>query len=131
MSEHLVLNDTSGKSRRLLEIMTGKSVNELGSVEKLIETEGPEKVNDLCQKINCVEIKGVEDYARQVQRFVNGFPGYEAPYIFAGLKTFLDAALTAAPFNDPNIRQKYDMLLETIEKNTLRVVFTRKSGGKK
>lgn len=124
MSDHLIINDTFGKSRAVLEEMTGQDIKEFGSAADVIEKFG--NIKEICQKINSTEIKGIEEYARQFQAFVNGFPGTEAPYIFAGMKVFLDAALSAPPFTNPDFRQKYDMLLETLEKNTLRVVITQK-----
>lgn len=125
MSDHLIINDTFGKSRTVLEEMTGQDIEEFESIADVIEKFG--NINEICQKINVTEIKGIEEYARQFQSFVNGFPGTEAPYIFAGMKVFLDAALSAPPFTDPDFRQKYDMLLETLEKGTLRVVITQKA----
>ena len=126
MSEHLISNDTFGKSREILERLTGKTIDELGSVKNVMLSHTPDEIEAIVREIKYVEIKGVENYARQFQSFVTGFPGREAPYIFAGLKCFLDAALSAPPFTDPDMRQKYDMLLETVEKETLRVVITRK-----
>lgn len=125
MSEHLIINDTFGKSQAVLEEMTGRDIKEFDSVADVIEKFG--NIKEICQKINKTEIKGIEEYARQFQSFVNGFPGREAPYIFAGMKLFLEAALSAPPFTNPDMRQKYDMLLETIEKDTLRVIITQKA----
>ena len=125
MSDHLIINDTFGKSRAVLEEMTGRDIEEFDSAADVIEKFG--NIKEICQKINVTEIKGIEEYARQFQSFVNGFPGIEAPYIFAGMKIFLDAVLSAPPFTNPDFRQKYDMLLETIEKDTLRVIITQKA----
>ena len=125
MSDHLIINDTFGKSRAVLEEMTGRDIEEFDSAADVIEKFG--NIKEICQKINVTEIKGIEEYARQFQSFVNGFPGIEVPYIFAGMKMFLDAVLSAPPFTNPDIRQKYDMLLETIEKDTLRVIITQKA----
>lgn len=127
MSDHLIINDTFGKSRAVLEGMTGQDIEEFDSVADVIEKFG--NINEICQKINVTEIKGIDEYARQFQSFVKGFPGREAPYIFAGMKVFLDAALSAPPFTNPDFRQKYDMLLETVEKNALRVIITQKVKG--
>lgn len=124
MSDHLIINDTFGKSQAVLEEMTGRDIEEFDSVADVIEKFG--NINEICQKINVTEIKGIEEYGRQFQSFVNSFQGREAPYIFAGMKVFLDAVLSAPPFTDPDMRQKYDMLLETVEKDTLRVIITRK-----
>ena len=119
MSDHLIINDTFGKSQKVLEKMTGQNIEEFDSAVDVIEKFS--NIEEICQKINETEIKGIEEYARQFQAFIRGFPGREAPYIFAAMKVFLDAALSAPPFTEPDIRQKYDMLLETIEKDTLRV----------
>lgn len=121
MSEHLISNDTFGKSREILERLTGKTIDELGSVEEVTSGHTIDKLEAIVREIKYVEIKGVENYARQFQSFVNGFRGSEAPYIFAGLKTFLDVSLTAAPFNDPDIKEKYKDIVQNIEENTLRV----------
>ena len=121
MSEHLKSNDTFGKSREILERLTGKTIDELESVENVMLSHTPAEIGHFVDEINHIEIKGVENYAQQFQSFVNGFRGSEAPYIFAGLKTFLDVSLTAAPFNDPDIKNKYEAVLQTVEKNTLRV----------
>lgn len=112
MSEHLIINDTFAK---VCEIM---DKNDRTDIDKL---------GEIVQEIKNVEIKGIEKYAQQFQAFIKGFPGVEAPYIFAGMKCFLDAALSSPPFTDPKVRQKYDMLLETLEKGTLRVVITQKA----
>lgn len=125
MSDHLIINDTFGKSQAVLEEMTGRDIEEFDSVADVIEKFG--NIKEICQKINETEIKGIEEYARQFQSFVNGFPGREAPYIFAGMKAFLDAVLSAPPFTDPDMRQKYDMLLETLEEHTPRVIITQKA----
>lgn len=125
MSDHLIINDTFGKSRAVLEELTGQNIEEFDSVADIIEKFG--NINEICQKINETEIKGIEEYGRQFQAFVNSYPGQEAPYIFAGMKVFLDAVLSAPPFTYPDFRQKYDMLLEKIEKDTLRVIITQKA----
>lgn len=124
MSDHLIINDTFGKSRTVLEELTGQDIKEFDSAADVIEKFG--NIEEICQKINVTEIKGIEEYARQFQTFVNGYPGREAPYIFAGMKCFLDAVLSVPPFNDPDYREKYDMLLETVEKHTQRVVIVEK-----
>lgn len=124
MSEHLVFNNTFEKSRAVLEELTGQNIEEMNSAEEVCRSF--ENIREICQKINETEIKGIEEYARQFQAFIRGFPGREASYIFAGMKVFLDAALSAPPFTDPDFRQKYDMLLETIEENTLRVFISHK-----
>lgn len=124
MSDHLIINDTFGKARAVLEEMTGQDIEEFDSAADIIEKFG--NIKEICQKIRVTEIKGIEEYGRQFQAFVNSYPGTEAPYIFAGMKCFLDAVLSAPPFTDPDFRQKYDMLLETIEKNTLRVFISHK-----
>lgn len=131
MSEHLISNDTFGKSREILERLTGKTIDELGSVEEVTSGHMIDKLEAIVREIKYVEIKGVENYAQQFQEFVNGFRGIEAPYIFAGLKIFLDAALSSPPFTIPEIKDKikdkYEEVLQTVEKNTLRVCFTRKT----
>lgn len=124
MSDHLIINDTFGKSRAVLEEMTGQDIEEFDSAADV--TEKFSNIKEIYQKINETEIKGIEEYARQFQAFIRGFPGREAPYIFAGMKVFLDAALSAPPFTDPDFQQKYDMLLETIEENALRVFISHK-----
>lgn len=125
MSDHLIINDTFGKSQAVLEEMTGQDIEEFDSVADVIEKFG--NIKEICQKINETEIKGVEEYGRQFQAFVNSYPGREAPYIFAGMKVFLDAVLSAPPFTEPDFRQKYDMLLKTVEEHTLRVIITQKA----
>ena len=127
MSNHLIINDTFGKSRAVLEEMTGQDIEEFDSAADVIEKFG--NIKEICQKINVTEIKGIEEYARQFKSFVNGYPGMEAPYIFAGMKVFLDAVLSAPPFTDPDFRQKYDMLLKTVEEHTLRVIIAQKVKG--
>lgn len=127
MSDHLIINDTFGKARAVLEEMTGQDIEEFDSAADV--TEKFSNIKEICQKINVTEIKGIEEYGRQFQAFVNCYPGTEAPYIFAGMKVFLDAVLSAPPFTDPDFRQKYDMLLETVEEHSLRVIITRKVKG--
>lgn len=124
MSEHLIINDTFGKSCAVLEELTGQDIEKFDNAEDVIKKFG--NIKEICQKINETEIKGIEEYGQQFQAFVNGYPGKEAPYIFAGMKVFLDAVLSAPPFTDHDFRQKYDMLLETIEKHTLRVMTVKK-----
>lgn len=129
MSERLKDFGTFEKSRAALEKYVG-NVDEISKVEKVLEIIGSEeKLNECVDAVWAVECAGVENYAQQIQQFVNGFPGTEAPYIFAGMKVFLDAALSAPPFTNPDFRQKYDMLLETVEKNALRVIITQKVKG--
>ena len=125
MNEHLISNDTFGKSREILERLTGKTLDELGSVGEVMSGHKLDEIEAIVREIKYVEIKGVENYAQQFQSFVNGFRGSEAPYIFAGLKAFLDASLTAAPFNDPDIKEKYEAVVQNVEENTLRVCFSQ------
>lgn len=127
MSEHLIINDTFGKSQKVLEEMTGQTIDELESVENVMLSHTPAEIGHIVDEINHIEIKGVENYAQQFQEFVKGFPGAEAPFIFAGLKIYLDVALASAPFNIDGIKDKYEAVLQTVEKNTLRVCFTRKT----
>ena len=124
MSEHLIINDTFGKSQKVLEKMTGQTIDELESVENVMLSHTPAEIGHIVDEINHIEIKGVENYAQQFQEFVKGFPGAEAPFIFAGLKIFLDVALSAPPFTIPDIKNKYEAVLQTVEKNTLRVCFS-------
>lgn len=125
MSDHLIINNTFEKSRAVLEELTGQNIEEMNSAEEVCRSF--ENIREICQKINETEIKGIEEYGRQFQAFVNGYPGQEAPYIFAGMKVLLDAVLSAPPFTELDFRQKYDMLLEKIEKDTLRVIITQKA----
>lgn len=68
-------------------------------------------------------IFGMENYAQQIQQFVNGFRGCEAPYIFAGMNAFLEAALSAPPFNEPEIKKKYDYCRKNLKERALAVMF--------
>lgn len=111
MSEHLKSNGTFAKACEILDKNDRIDIDDLGEIVK---------------EIKHVEIKGVENYAQQFQAFLNHFPGVEAPYILAGLKSLHDALLTAEPFVNPRIREKYDKLCDMIEKDTLRVVITQK-----
>ena len=126
MSEHLIINDTFGKSQKVLEKMTGQTIDELESVENVMLSYTSAEIADIVREVNHVEIKGVENYAQQFQEFVKGFPGAEAPFIFAGLKIFLDIALASAPFNIDEIKEKYETVLETVEMRTLRVNIVNK-----
>ena len=123
MSEHLIINDTFGKSQKVLEKMTGQTIDELESVENVMLLHTPAEIGHIVDEINHIEIKGVENYAQQFQEFVKGFPGAEAPFIFAGLNAFLEAALSAPPFNDPEIKQKYDYCRENLKERALAVMF--------
>ena len=127
MSEHLIINDTFGKSQKALEKMTGQTIDELESVENVMLLHTPAEIGHIVDEINHIEIKGVENYAQQFQEFVKGFPGAEAPFIFAGLKIFLDIALASAPFNIDEITDKYKAVLETVETRTLRVNIVNKT----
>ena len=127
MSEHLIINDTFGKSQKALEKMTGQTIDELESVENVMLSRTPAEIGHIDDEINHIEIKGVENYAQQFQEFVKGFPGAEAPFIFAGLKIFLDIALASAPFNIDEIKEKYKAVLETVETRTLRVNIVNKT----
>ena len=127
MSEHLIINDTFGKSQKVLEKMTGQTIDELESVENVMLLHTPAEIGHIVDEINHIEIKGVENYAQQFQEFVKGFPGAEAPFIFAGLKIFLDIALASAPFNIDEIKEKYKAVLETVETRTLRVNIVNKT----
>lgn len=127
MSEHLIINDTFGKSQKVLEKMTGQTIDELESVENVMLSRTPAEIGHIVDEINHIEIKGVENYAQQFQGFVKGFPGAEAPFIFAGLKIFLDIALASAPFNIDEIKEKYKAVLETVETRTLRVNIVNKT----
>lgn len=127
MSEHLIINDTFGKSQKVLEKMTGQTIDELESVENVMLSRTPAEIGHIVDEINHIEIKGVENYAQQFQEFVKGFPGAEAPFIFAGLKIFLDIALASAPFNIDEIKEKYKAVLETVETRTLRVNIVNKT----
>lgn len=126
MSDHLIINDTFGKSQKVLEKMTGQTIDELESVENVMLSHTPAEIGHIVDEINHIEIKGVENYAQQFQEFVKGFPGAEAPFIFAGLKIFLDVALASAPFNINEIKEKYDAVLKTVEMKTLRVNIVNK-----
>ena len=127
MSEHLIINDTFGKSQKVLEKMAGQTIDELESVENVMLLHTPAEIGHIVDEINHIEIKGVENYAQQFQEFVKGFPGAEAPFIFAGLKIFLDIALASAPFNIDEIKEKYKAVLETVETRTLRVNIVNKT----
>ena len=125
MSEHLIINDTFGKSQKVLEKMTGQTIDELESVENVMLSRTPAEIGHIVDEINHIEIKGVENYAQQIQQFVNGFRGCEAPYIFAGLNAFLEAALSA-PFNIDEIKEKYEAVLRVVEMRMLRVNMVNK-----
>ena len=127
MSEHLIINDTFGKSKKVLEKMAGQALGEIESVENLMLSHTPTEIADIVREVNHVEIKGVENYAQQFQEFVKGFPGCEAPFIFAGLKIFLDIALASAPFNIDEIKEKYEAVLKVVEMRTLRVNIVNKT----
>lgn len=127
MSEHLIINDTFGKSQKVLEKMTGQTIDELESVENVMLSYTSAEIADIVREVNHVEIKGVENYAQQFQEFVKGFPGCEAPFIFAGLKIFLDIALASAPFNIDEIKEKYEAVLKDVEMRTLRVNIVNKT----
>ena len=127
MSEHLIINDTFGKSQKVLEKMIGQTIDELESVENVILSHTPAEIGHIVDEINHIEIKGVENYAQQFQEFVKGFPGAEAPFIFAGLKIFLDIALASAPFNIDEIKEKYEAVLRVVEMRTLRVNIVNKT----
>ena len=121
MSERLKDFWTFEKSRAALEKYVG-NVDNISKVEKVLEIIGSEeKLNECLNAVWAVECAGIENYAQQIQQFVNGFRGCEAPFIFAGLKIFLDIALASAPFNIDEIKEKYKAVLETVEMRTLRV----------
>ncbi len=124
MSERLKDFGTFEKSRAALEKYVG-NVDDASKVEKVLEIIGQEgKLNECIDAIWAVECAGAENYAQQIQQFVNGFRSCEAPYIFAGMKVFLDAALSAPPFNDPEIKEKYDYCRKNLKERTLAVMFT-------
>lgn len=127
MSEHLIINDTFGKSQKVLEKMTGQTIDELESVENLMSSYTPAEIGHIVDEVNHIKIKGVENYAQQFQKFVKGFPGAEAPFIFAGLKIFLDVALASAPFNIDEIKEMYEVVLKGVEMRTLRVNIVNKT----
>ena len=123
MSERLKDFWTFEKSRAALEKYVG-NVDNISKVEKVLEIIGSEeKLNECLNAVWAVECAGIENYAQQIQQFVNGFRGCEAPYIFAGLNAFLEAALSAPPFNDPEIKKKYDYCRENLKESALAVMF--------
>lgn len=112
MSDHLQSNGTFAKVCDILDKNNSIEIDNL---------------SEIVQELKHTEIKGVENYAQQFQAFLHHFPGVEAPYILAGLKILHDAMLTAEPFVNPRVREKYDKLCGMIEKDTLRVIITQKA----